>query len=110
MTVIPQARGPSLDDLSNEVLEQIVQYIQHWSRLPPRLSVYGILSRVSRRLRAFALPLYFSTICIPVKMAALDACVMKPRPLMRLNALFDSNIRYKRYVKYVLSLRTRLAK
>ena len=27
-----------------------------------------------------------------------------------LNALFDSNIRYKRYVKYVLSLRTRLAK
>ncbi|KAL1663441.1 hypothetical protein GGF50DRAFT_102947 [Schizophyllum commune] len=98
MTVIPQARGPSLDDLSNEVLEQIVQYIQHWSRLPPRLSVYGVLSRVSRRLRAFALPLYFSTVCIPVKMAALDACVMKARPLMRLNALFD-NLRYKQYVK-----------
>ena len=89
----------SLDDLSNEVLIQIAEYANAsaWERLPPRLTVYGVLSRVNRRLHDFALPYLFSRIRIPVTTLNGNHA-LKPRPLVKLLRLLQD---YGRYIRYV---------
>ncbi|KAI4524740.1 hypothetical protein K525DRAFT_193312 [Schizophyllum commune Loenen D] len=92
----------SLDDLSNEVLIQIAEYANAsaWERLPPRLTVYGVLSRVNRRLHDFALPYLFSRIRIPV--TTLNGnYALKPRPLVKLLALLQEKQDYAQYIRYV---------
>ncbi|KAI5895520.1 uncharacterized protein SCHCODRAFT_02536672 [Schizophyllum commune H4-8] len=93
----------TLDDLPNELLDHITHYIEHWSLLPPRLSVYGILSGVNRRLRAFALPRYFSTVCLPVRATSerWQLYGLEPGPLGRLDALLSSHPSYKTYIRHI---------
>ncbi|KAL1758220.1 hypothetical protein FB107DRAFT_288733 [Schizophyllum commune] len=92
----------SLDDLSNEVLIQIAEYANAsaWERLPSRLSVYGVLSRVNRRLHDFALPYLFSRIRIPVTTLN-GKYALKPRPLVKLLQLLQDTQDYGRYIRYV---------
>ncbi|TRM57890.1 hypothetical protein BD626DRAFT_574041 [Schizophyllum amplum] len=92
----------TLNDLPNELLEHITRYISHWERLPPRLSVYGVLSRVSRRLRAFALPYLFAELRVPVKANGCTGYVLKARPLVALTRLFTKYPCYKEYIRHML--------
>ncbi|KAI5831620.1 hypothetical protein K523DRAFT_414870 [Schizophyllum commune Tattone D] len=92
----------SLDDLSNEVLIQIAEYANAsaWERLPSRLSVYGVLSRVNRRLHDFALPYLLSRIRIPVTILN-GHYVLKPRPLVKLLRLLQDTQDYGRYIRHL---------
>ncbi|KAL1693540.1 hypothetical protein GGG16DRAFT_48916 [Schizophyllum commune] len=97
----------SLDDLSNEVLIQIAEYANAgaWERLPLRLSVYGVLSRVNRRLHDFAVPYLFSRIRIPV--TTLNGnYALKPRPLVKLLALLQEKQDYAQYIRCVATERS----
>ncbi|TRM57887.1 hypothetical protein BD626DRAFT_634422 [Schizophyllum amplum] len=94
---VPQA---TLNDLPNELLLPITQQSTHWEQLPPRLSAYGVLSRVNRRLRAFALPHYFSQIRIPTILMD-GACTLRPRPLVNLLGLLHSDRWYKRHIRNI---------
>ena len=92
----------SLDDLSNEVLIQIAEYANAsaWERLPLRLTVYGVLSRVNRRLHDFALPYLFYRIRIPV--TTLNGnYALKPRPIVKLLRLLQETQDYGRYIRCV---------
>ncbi|KAI5895538.1 uncharacterized protein SCHCODRAFT_02536717 [Schizophyllum commune H4-8] len=92
----------SLDDLSNEVLIQIAEYADAgaWERLPLRLSVYGVLSRVNRRLHDFALPYLFFRIRIPVTTLN-GKYALKPRPLVKLLRLLQDDQDYGRYIRHL---------
>ncbi|TRM57892.1 hypothetical protein BD626DRAFT_634427 [Schizophyllum amplum] len=91
----------TLNDLPNELLEQITRYNQHWDRLPSRLSVYGVLSRVNRRLRAFAILHLFRRIYMPLKTTGNLTYVLKPRPLLRLARLLEDSPQHKQYIKHL---------
>ena len=99
----------SLDDLSNEVLIQIADYANAgaWERLPPRLSVHGVLSRVNRRLHDFALPYLLSRMRIPVTTLNGDYA-LKSRPLVKLLGLLQDKQDYARYIRCVAIERTRM--
>ncbi|KAL1707848.1 hypothetical protein EV121DRAFT_255272 [Schizophyllum commune] len=92
----------TLDGLPNELLEHITRYAHNWEKLPQRLSVYGVLARVNRRLRAFALRYLFTSVCLPVRKTEDLHFVLKPRPLAALSALLQSDPRYGQYVKHLL--------
>lgn len=93
-----------MDDLPNELLEQIAQYAEHWEELPASLAVFTVLSRVSRRLRSFALPHHFATLCLPVEeVAGPKAYSFKARPLSKILSLLGSDPIYKQCIKHFLA-------
>ncbi|KAI5887820.1 uncharacterized protein SCHCODRAFT_02553112 [Schizophyllum commune H4-8] len=82
----------SLDDLPNELLEQITSYSEVWEkRPPPSSSIFGVLSRVNRRLRDFALPQFFATLHLPLTDVSFAVPTISAGPFVRLLALIRSN-------------------
>ena len=92
----------SLDDLPNELLEQIASDTGLWERRPPPSSnIFGVLSRVNRRLRGFALPHLFETLHLPLTDVSFAVPTISAGPFARLLALIRSDSIYKNSIRYV---------
>ncbi|KAL1699745.1 hypothetical protein EV121DRAFT_190682, partial [Schizophyllum commune] len=93
----------SLDDFPNELLEQITSDPGLWERRPPPSSnIFGVLSRVNRRLRGFALPHLFETLHLPLTDVSFAVPTISAGPFARLLALIRSDPIYKNSIRELI--------